>query len=431
MSKSVFYGILMACVMLGAAALNAQTIEPSKIPIPKTVATITGDQMTTYGVKVDRGAVWSQFGGNLLTNFGNMYNLHVIKVDDDQAYPYHGWFFGWAVEDCNPGYSGCDAIYAVRAPKLEGPWEIYAGDNNWDTTMNAALWVPVVTAQDEIYDSWHNGDPSVVRVNKRYYMAYSATGFNADRIPYGSEGDTDSDISCVMGATSEDGIHWTPTSAPIMIDPDNIGQAPIEPGGYTHPKGLYHRPSLMYEAKENNTHVWKLWFDAYDGIQAVALYAENERDFDNPDDWKILRGLDNPAIREFPNPDVVKVDDVYFGYGDPGGYDLIPEVEGEEPNPQRGWSGRKTCELMSLNGMDWIGLGYIEPDPGAQSNQIPEGYVERDADGKVWMYLSYATQRMRDYKYDTVRMKRREITDKELEMLRKIWHQTFPNAEER
>ena len=39
-----------------------------------------------------------------------MYGADVVRVDNAE-YPLRMWFFGWAVEDCNPGSSGCDAIY--------------------------------------------------------------------------------------------------------------------------------------------------------------------------------------------------------------------------------------------------------------------------------------------------------------------------------
>ena len=74
--------------------------------------------MTTAGMtgpddarSVDRSALWTRTGRNLLYGFGNMYNLHVLDTPE-RPYRYRGWFFGWAVKDCNrhiPGYEGCDA----------------------------------------------------------------------------------------------------------------------------------------------------------------------------------------------------------------------------------------------------------------------------------------------------------------------------------
>lgn len=359
------------------------------------------------GRYADRTTLWQPFGGDLLYNFVNMYNLHIVATPENKNYPYFGWFFGWAADPCNEKFSGCDAIFAARAPKLEGPWEVYAGDDEktgaakWDATMNPKLWFAVVSADNKFYDTWHNGDPSVVRVNGLYHMAYSSTGFNKDMIPFGQKGDTDSDISCVMGATSTDGLHWKRTSGPLLIDPRNIGQAPVKPGEYMHPYGLFHRPSLMLEGK-----VWKIWCDAWDGKDFVALYAENHGDFTNPADWKMVRGLDNPCIIEYPNPEVVKIGRLYYAYGDPSGYG-------------QGWAGREICEAVSLNGRDWALLGYIKPDADVQAQHVPEAFVQKE-NGQTWIYLNFGGQIKGDYKYDKIRMKRRLVTKEELKRNRAL-----------
>jgi type 1 glutamine amidotransferase len=347
----------------------------------------------------DRTALWEQAGGDLLRNFCNMYNLDIVATPEDADYPYKSWFFGWSVEDTNPKFSGCDAIFMARGKTLTGAWEVFSGEEDgkpvWDATMNPERWMPVITAQDKFYDNWHNGDPSVVRIGDTYYMAYSSTGHNRDGIPYHEQGDTDSDISCVMGATSKDGIHWTRTAAPILIEPSNIGGKPVEPGAYGHPTGNYHRPSLMHE-----NGIFKIWFDCIVlGKPMMTLYAENRGEFTNPEDWKILRGMDNPCINDYPNPEVVKVGDLYYAYGDPGSYG-------------KGWVGRKICEAASVNGMDWVLLGYSEPDADAQAHHVPEAFV-REEDGKTYVYVNYGTQKFNDYRYDRIRMKRREITPEE------------------
>lgn len=359
-----------------------------------------------YGRYVDKTAQWERVGGELITGFYNMYNLHIVPEPDDAAYPFKGWFFGWATTLCNEGYPGCDAIYAARAPKLAGPWEVYCGDEAgkpvWDSTMAASKWVPVISGGTTIFDSHHNGDPSVVRLNGTYYIIYSGTGHNADGISYGQEGDTDSDISCVMGAVSRDGIHWTKTDAPVLVHKANIGQPPREPGDYMHPSGLFHRPSLMREDG-----IWKAWFDSFDGKRFTMLYAENKGEFMNPADWKVVRGMDNPCIVEYPNPDVVKVEDLYFVFADPGGH------------PEPGWASRKTTWAVSLNGRDWAMVGYMEPDEGVQANQIPEALVVKE--GKdTYLYVNYGTQIPGDYRYDNIRMRRWKVTPEELGRLREL-----------
>jgi hypothetical protein len=359
-----------------------------------------------YGRYVDKTADWEQVGGDLLSGFLNMYNLHVIHEPDDAAYPYKGWFFGWATTVCNEGYPGCDAIFAARAAKLVGPWEVYCGDVDrqpvWGNSMKAARWVPVISGGSTNFDNWHNGDPTVVRRDGKYYIIYSATGHNADGIAYGQPEDTDSDISCIMGAVSEDGLHWVKSNAPVLVYQPNVGQPPESPGGYTHPSGLYHRPSLMYEDGR-----WKAWFDSYTEQHFAMLYAENAGDFAQPADWKVMRGMDNPCIREFPNPDVVKIEDVYFVFADPGGH------------PDAGWATRKTTWAVSLNGRDWKMVGYMKADSDVQANHVPEAYVESE-DGVTWIYLTYGAQVPNDYRYDRIRMKRWKVTSEELARLRAL-----------
>jgi hypothetical protein len=391
-----------------------------------------------HGRYADRTALWENLKGDLLWGFDNMYNLHIVPEVEDSNYPFKGWFFGWAVKDCNPGYAGCDAIYAARAPKLTGPWEVYSGDQEgkpvWDTAMDPRRWVPVIAGGPHFFNNWHNGDPSVIRAKGGYYMAYSATGFNKDGIPYGKPGDTDSDISCVMGAFSRDGLHWETTREPILVYKPNIGQAPKEPGGYMHPRGLYHRPSLLREGG-----VYKIWCDSYDGEHFTMIHAENRGDFMDPDDWRIVRGMDEPLIQEFPNPDVVKIGDLYFAYADPGGYqgigvdaakagkpsaqDLGERATGGDvavtPAEADMWSRRKICEAVSLNGRDWVLLGYIERDPDRQANHVPEALVVEERD-ETWIYLNYGAQIPGNFRYDRIRMKRRRVTAEELSFYREL-----------
>lgn len=354
-------------------------------------------QEAAFGRYADHTAQWEPVNGDLLDGFGNMYNLHVLE-EPGAAYPFKGWFFGWAVKDCNPGYPGCDAIYAARAAAPAGPWEVYCGAENgtprWDAERDVDAWAPVIAGGDRYYNNWHNGDPSVVKFEGRYYMAYSATGHNKDGIPFGREGDTDSDISCVMGAVSEDGLHWTLTASPLLVHPQNIGGAPVAPGKYAHPRGMYHRPSLMRDEGK-----WKLWFDGLIyGKPCSMYYAENAGDFTEPTAWKIVRGLDNPCIWEFPNPDVVKAGDVYIAFGDPRGH------------PEPGWAARKTTCAVSENGLAWRLLGYIEPDEDVQANHVPEALVRREG-GTTWLYVFYAGQRFDDFRYRCIRAKRRPLSE--------------------
>ncbi len=422
MNRSFSHVISHVSCLAALLCLATCVVNSAELPAPNPKVS------PAYGRNVDHSANWQQVGGDLIKNFNNMYHLCILK-EPGQAYPYKGWFFGWASTTANTNYGykfGCDMAFAARAKQLAGPWEIYAGDDKWDTTMNPKTWIPVLVAQGKFYNSWHNGDSSVVKVGAKYYMAYSSTGFNKDMIPFGQPGDTDSDINCIMGAVSEDGINWTPTSYPILIDPRNIGQKPERPGEYMHPYGIYHRPSLMREGK-----VWRLWFDCWTGKDMPMGYAENHGDFMNPSDWKILRGIDNPVLENYPNPDVVKIKGVYFAYSDPGGYTpLMPTYPSLQAKFLKHWASRKICESVSLNGLDWVPLGFIERDSDGQANQVPVAYVEKEGDAS-WIYVNYGLQVFGDYRQDRIRMKRRLITDKQLADYRRLWLSRYPATKPR
>lgn len=361
----------------------------------------------SFGRQVNRTALWER-GGDILWGFRNLYQFHVLYDPEDPVYPFKAWFFGWAVEDCNrhlPGFTGCDAIFAARSRRLDANWEVYAGNDEWDRTMHPRRWQPVFAPQRFYFDQWHNGDPSVVKVGQRYFLAYSSTGYNRDGKPYGHPEDTDGSFLCIMGAVSDDGIHWQRSSKPILANPDDFG-APTVPQGDSHLYGSYHRPSLLYEEGK-----FKLWFD-YWTPKGVALgYAENRGDFLNPQDWRILRAGRQPCLEEFPNPDVVLIGDLYFAFGDPGGYGSHP------------WRSRKIVEAVSQNGLDWVVLGYVEPDPDVPATHVPEAFV-RDEGGTTWLYVFYSCQvggEPYDYRYHRLRFMRRKIGAEELRFYRDLF----------
>ncbi len=371
-----------------------------------------------FGRHINRSDLWER-GHDILSGFRNMYQFHVLYDPDDEAYPFKAWFLGWAVEDCNrhiPDFTGCNAIFAARSKRLDGGWEIYAGEDKWDGKMNPRLWHPVFAPQHFHFDEWHNGDPSVVKVKKRFFMAYSSTGHNKDRKPFGHPEDKDGSFCCIMGAVSDDGIHWRRSKEPILANPNDYG-APTLPQGDIHPYGSYLRPSLLYENGK-----FKMWFDYWHPKFGVSMgYAENSGDFLNPKDWKILRADENPCLPDFPNPDVVKVSGVYFAFADPSGYAQHP------------WIGRKIVEAVSLNGLDWIVLGYVDPDKDTPAIHVPEAFVWRE--GKtIWLYVFYACQiggEPYDYRYNRIRFMRRKITDDELNLYRTLWRKEFMKGGER
>ena len=71
-----------------------------------------------FGFTINNTNDWIQVGDKLITNFENMYNLHINHEPEDNDYPYKGWFFGWVKDQCNEGYAGCDAIYASKSKSL-------------------------------------------------------------------------------------------------------------------------------------------------------------------------------------------------------------------------------------------------------------------------------------------------------------------------
>lgn len=341
----------------------------------------------------DRSDLWQRSEQNVLSGFRNMYNPHIVW-EPGADYPFRMWFFGWATDDCNPGYSGCDAIYHARGKSLD-QWEVYAGNAGWDVSMQPETWVPVITAENKPWDQWHNGDPSVVLYQGRYYMAYSSTGFDLDGIMYGQPGDTDGDLICIMGAVSDDGIHWKKSERPILIYEPEIGQPgyrPEQDDAVRH--GMYHRPSLMRDGGR-----WRMWFDYWRDSQYGTCMglAETEGEFLDPAAWRLVRGGDDPALVHWPNPDVVKVESKYYCYAD-------PYVYGNHV-----WSGRQIAEAVSDDGITWHEVGFIRPDSDTPANHVPEAVVIEEG-GEPWIVLFYACQNggePYDYRYSRIRYMRR------------------------
>lgn len=333
----------------------------------------------------DLSGQWHKSGKDVLRGFTNMYNPHVI-YEPGEEYPYKMWFFGWAADDCNSRFPGCDAIFHARGKDLDR-WEVYSGDGNWDSTMTASRWVPVVTADTKTYDCWHNGDPSVVRRNGRYYMAFSSTGYfdsvlNPSAPPAGAQ-----DICCVMGATSSDGIHWTKTRRPILVHAPDLRYK--SKSGVPPMHGIYHRPSLMFDEGK-----WKCWFDYWTEHGLCMGYAECPSDsFTDPSAWRFVRAGSNPALVEWPNPDVIKVGKHYYSYADPNGYSA------------QMWPSRHIAEAVSDDGINWRVMGHIPPESDTPATHVPEALVLKE-NGRTKIVLFYGCQIGGDpynYRYDRIR----------------------------
>jgi len=344
---------------------------------------------------------WETPRRDLLWNFDNLYNANVLYFPG-REYPYLMWLFGWSAEDGNPAYPGADAIFHARSKDML-IWEVYSGNGTWDKTMDPSLWVPVLCAGTAPYDNVHNGDPSVVAKDGHYYMAFSSVGFDT---VHKTDGDHTYVISCVMGATSDDGIHWQKTSAPILIWDQEYtnrweilnGQIPPAPRGYY---GSYLRPCLMWDNGR-----WKIWFDYMLTGTFVSLgYAENQNAFMNPADWTVLRANTYPALHDWPNNCVVRVGSTYYSFADPPGY-----------SAEYGGDGRLITMAKSINGWDWQILGHISPD-GLDCSNVPEALVLH-TEGRTWLYVYYAWRKNTaagatpDFSYKKIRYMRLPLSDR-------------------
>jgi hypothetical protein len=331
------------------------------------VAEVPADRM------IDLTPQWEHGPSPMLKGFHNLYNPCVVH-EPTSEYPFKMWFFGWPVADVDPRFTG-DAIFFARARTLNA-WEVYAGDAGWERGMNAKAYVPVMTATPKPYDGMANGDPSVVLRDGVYYMALSSVGFDARKDPQG-RGHL-YNVSCILGATSKDGIHWTKTHAPILIwdqefsQPWEIvdGKIPPAPKDYY---GAYHRPSLMFDEGR-----WKLWFDYFLPGTFVSMgYAENEGDFTQPKDWKVCHAGHDSVLKDWPNPSVVKYKNTYIAFSDAPNYP-----------PPKGGDGRLLTMATSPDGITWKVQGHIRPD-GMESSHVPQALLLSQKN-IPWLYVFYA-----------------------------------------
>ena len=202
-------------------------------------------------------------------------------------------------------------------------------------------------------------------------------------------------LLCIMGATSPDGIHWTKTNAPLLIEDEAARMAVSTNTQFCD----FHRPCLKrHEGK------WKLWFDYWNHPNGVCMgYAENKKAFDAPGAFKVKHDLVKaPLIKNWPNPEVIIVDGRYHSFADPTGY---PPKQNHSDSA-KGWSSRALCEAVSDDGLDWNILGYLPPDSDAAACHVPQALVTSIKEERR-LYLFYATQRggtpEYDYRYNHIR----------------------------
>lgn len=362
----------------------------------------------------DLTAAWESPKTTVLGPFHNLYNPSIVQLPDAE-FAYHMWFFGWAVADSNPTEDGRylnDAIYYARSHNLTSGWEVYCGTDTdgtiiWDQTMTPKRWVPVMTYGKVYYDSEANGDPSVVYHEGTFYMAYSSVGF--DRVL-----DEQGVIkhlyvtSCVMGATSKDGIHWTKTETPILIwNKESLNRWDIAWRNPAPPPdeyyGSYHRPSLMFDKG-----IWRLWFDYYHPGTFVCMgYAECTGDFMNSENWKVIHAGSDSLLKDWPNTSVIKInDEKYYAFSDAPGYPA-----------EYGGDGRVLTMAESKDGLHWKMLGHLRPE-GMEASHVPEAFISKESDG-TWLYLFYAWKpesqpdKPWDYRYKEIRYMRKQLSEGE------------------
>ncbi|MDR1865330.1 MAG: hypothetical protein LBR08_07135 [Bacteroidales bacterium] len=186
--------------------------------------------------------------------------------------------------------------------------------------------------------------------------------------------------------------------------------------------GLYHRPSVMYDADAN---CWKMWFDyaseyhASSGFVRLSMgYAENRGDPMKFADWQVLRTGADPALAEFANPDVLKINGKYYAYADPNAryHGAQSEHFGSS-----GWPVRQCVEAQSDDGVHWRVTGFLDPDEDTQANHVPTLYYEdgvlflfyaaqkgnRSDDGFKTLGNKYYNATSYDYRYFAIRFKAR------------------------
>ena len=328
----------------------------------------------------------------ILSGYKHLYNPDIHRINNNGNYFYRMYIFGWFNTICNQGFPGCDAIFMLDSEEL----------TRWEIKQKKDTWKPILSAGNNIWNQWHIGDPSVLQIDNMHVMAYSSSGFDKDNInPHPDknfspnyEEDIDEFYYTISGAYSADGVHWTNMKYPILSTPNELGKKDYASNA------TFHRPSLMYDLDR-----FKMWFD-YVQTDDNNFHSMGYAELIGPAtletflsyNWIIKKGMDSPALPNWPNPEVVKLPFGYISFADPR------EHDGGE------WLGRKTSVAFSGNGIDWKILGFLEPDADCDANHVPETLVEADQ-------LHLITACMVNLEYTSLKM--RSISLKTLEDLTK------------
>ena len=235
-------------------------------------------------------------------------------------------------------------------------------------------------------------------------MAYSSMGCDEDGIPYHKPGDTDGNASCIMGAVSTDGIHWTRSERPLIVWDKEKGFNERENKKDYY--GGHQRPSLMREDG-----IWKMW---YDYRESYIGYAECSGDFlTGP--WQ-EKYCGRHSLHHSVDFDVIRIGDIYYAWGDP--YLCWEGIQDERvpfyPDDPANWCGRQIVEYQSRDGFAWQATGYFLPDDGYDAIQIPQAFIDHK---RRRVCIFYATQRGKrgggqyDWRWDTLRYRWKSFED--------------------
>ncbi len=370
--KLQFIFLLSICCILQISNAD-ETLTPATPPhtnVDLIESTIT--IVSPYGDERfrDLTSFWGK-SMEVMNDFLNLYNPDIIKINNSSSSHYRMYIFGWPYDFCNQDLPGCDSIFFIESSNLEF-WSITTSDNsNLSSPLKLTL-----SPGTRYWDEWHVGDPSVIKINDSYFMAYSAVGFDADGINAHADRNTNSDYKndrdefyyTIGGAYSNDGINWNTLDTPMVATKHEYAEK--DPAM----NAMFHRPSLMYDKDR-----FKIWFDYFNAAplnRAVALtefhvslgYAEligpPTLETFSSKNWTIRKGLNNPSIINWPNPEVLKLPFGYISFADPNGH------QGSQ------WAARKTTMAYSNDGLDWKILGFIEHTSECGGNLVPEAYAE-------------------------------------------------------
>ncbi|OPZ08555.1 MAG: hypothetical protein BWZ08_01085 [candidate division BRC1 bacterium ADurb.BinA292] len=345
---------------LDVDAPTSASMAPAPVPTP--VFSIE-DYPSSIGLTIDRTALWGA-ASDVVTSLSGVGAFTVLRDPEHDPWRYRAWFDA----PTTAGLAGASrSLFTARARLVEGPWLVWAGEEEWIEPARIDRHHPVILPGGQYYDAIAAGDAHVVKLDSTLHLTYSSTGPNADGVPGGQPGDIDGSIRGIMGGRSSDGLTWELSPTPLLLKASDFAGLPLVEGQW-HEMGSYRHPALVRDGDR-----WRIWFD-YATHDGPALgYAENLGDFVAAGDWLILNGDRSPLARGLARPTVVNVDGVWYGYAR-----LDPRSGHPRPG---GW-----LESISLDGHTWRTLGFLELPGAADDGGLRALAVERDEGWLVHLF---------------------------------------------